>query len=247
MKNAPVLCLAACLVSFPLSRGEEPAKAPAAVPPATPVLLAGWGEAVDPAQDSQFTVSDTGLLLVVAGSDRPHDLSAELGNVDAPRVLQPMTGDFKIEVKVDGLFSPGGESTQPGRTGYTGAGVVIMADDNNYVRLERAALQFSGDGQAHAYINFEIRLNGQLVSIGTTGDHKTPTDQPVWLRLERKGLVFHGATRQEGEEWSSLPPKELPSAWPAALKAGVHAVSTSRQVFSPKFSDLKVAAAPAPK
>jgi regulation of enolase protein 1 (concanavalin A-like superfamily) len=217
---------------------EKPGAEAAQAAPATD--LNGWGELVDPAKDCIFKLVEDNLVIVVPGSDRSHDLSAELSNVDAPRVLQSIKGDFTIEVQVDGLFSPGGESTQPGRTGYTGAGIVIMADDDNYVRLERAALQHSGSDQSFPYINFEVRLNGQLVQIGSTGDHKTPTEKPVWLRLARQGTEFHAAVKQEGEEWAAMAPKTLPSAWPDTLKAGVHAVSTSKQVFSPKFSGINV-------
>lgn len=217
---------------------QQPAEA-AAQAPASPKIKA-WGKAVDPAEDCTFKLIEDDLVIVVPGSTRPHDFSAELSNVDSPRVLREMKGDFTIEVKVDGLFSPGGESTQPGRTGYTGAGVVIMADNDNYVRLERAALQHEGSDRSFPYINFEVRLNGQLQQIGSTGDHKTPTAHPVWLRLSRRGQEFHASVKQEGEEWADMPPKKLPTAWPDALNTGVHAVSTSKQVFSPKFSEIKV-------
>ena len=40
-------------------------------------------------------------------------------------VVQPVAGDFVIQVRVGGEFQPGAESTQPGRTGYTGAGLVV--------------------------------------------------------------------------------------------------------------------------
>lgn len=134
-------------------------------------------------------------------------------------------------------------ATQPGRTGYTGAGLVIMSDDDNYVRLERAALQHEGMDRAVPYINFEVRLDGQLQQIGSTEDHKTPNEKPIWLRLFRKGAEIHAAVKQEGEEWAAMAPKKLPAAWPETVKAGVHAVSTSKQVFSPKFGELKIAAA----
>src|SRR4051812_8587189 len=97
----------------------------------------GWGEAVDPAGDCNFEVKEGRLRITVPSSDKPHDLSPELESSTAPRVLRPVKGDFTIEVKVGGEFEPGEKSTQEGRTGYTGAGLVVFADEKNFVRLER--------------------------------------------------------------------------------------------------------------
>ena len=106
--------------------------------------LDGWGKAVDPEGDCRFENLRGRLIITVPGSKKPHDLSPEMGNTTAPRMVKPVPGDFVIQVRVDGEFEPGDESTQAGRTGYTGAGLVVFADEKNFVRIERATLHAVG-------------------------------------------------------------------------------------------------------
>ena len=209
-------------------------------PLATPRLtLAGWGELVDPDGDCVFEKKDATLTITVPGTPKPHDLSAELISMNAPRVLQPVTGDFTIEVRVDGEFKPGDESTQAGRTGYNGAGLLLFADSRNFVRIERATLQRSNQ-EPSGYVNFEIRVDGEVIRIGTTGDRPIKVDQPVFLRLVRTGDTLHGFASDDGEKWDELDPKPIPTEWPKDLQAGVAAISTSKVSFTPVFSGLKL-------
>lgn len=203
--------------------------------------IEGWGVALNPAEDCKFKAENGKLTITVPGSDKPHDLSPELTSSTAPRVVQPVKGDFIIQVRVDGEFQPGAESTQPGRTGYTGAGLVVFADETNFVRIERATLHPQGD-EARPYTNFEIRVNGELERGGITWDFPTEKDKPTWLRLERKGQQFIGAMSHDGEHWTSSEPKELRAeAWTRYdIVAGVAAVSTSRQPFIPVYSAFSI-------
>ncbi|MBI1176902.1 DUF1349 domain-containing protein [bacterium] len=203
--------------------------------------LEGRGRAINPAGDCTFDVGDNSIRISVPGSDKSHDLSPELGSNTAPRVVRTVTGNFAIQVKVSGDFKPGGESTQAGRTGYTGAGLVLFADEKNFVRLERAVLQRPGD-VPRPYINFEIRVNGRIGRMGTTGDFRLKPDGPVWLSLERKGLELRGAVSADGKTWSrgaskSLDPKISKQN---GLSVGVAAISTSRQTFNPEYSELRL-------
>jgi regulation of enolase protein 1 (concanavalin A-like superfamily) len=202
--------------------------------------IPGWGAPTDPAGDCKFDLRDNKLMITVPGSDKAHDLGAEVSNMTAPRVLQPVSGDFVLTVKIDGEFDPGDESTQPGRTGYNGAGLVVFADENNYVRIERATL--NSGAEVHPYTNFEIRVDGQNERFGTTGDLPTEDRKPTWLRLERKGGKMLGAMSHDGEEWAYGKPKELTSeAWnKPEVKVGVAAINTSKQPFVPSFSEFKV-------
>jgi hypothetical protein len=82
-------------------------------------FISGWGVTADQDSDCQFRVDSGVLKINVPGSERAHDLSAENNMMNAPRVTQKVHGDFTVQVRVDGTFEPGEESTQPGRTGYT--------------------------------------------------------------------------------------------------------------------------------
>ncbi|HEX8297053.1 MAG TPA: hypothetical protein VF593_12175 [Chthoniobacteraceae bacterium] len=201
--------------------------------------LAGWGTAVDPDDDCKFVLTEQALQISVPGSAHPHDLAAEIHTTNAPRVLQPVQGDFTIQVEIDGRFAPGGESTKEGRTGYNGAGLVAMLDPENVVTLARAVLQREGE-EAVPYANFEIRIAGKLQRFGLTSDHPIPKEGPVFLRLERRGSKIFGAVSADGITWDVLEPKEVPAAWPQELQTGVVAISTSKEEFNPRFSKLKV-------
>ena len=201
--------------------------------------LGRWGTSTDPDGDCTFYVAKKSLLISVPGSGQPHDLAAEIDMANAPRVLRPVCGDFTIQVRVDGRFAPGMESSKSGRVPYNGAGLVAMVDSENVVTLARAATQRKG-GDPESYANFEIRTGGQLQRIGLSGDQRLPKDGPVYLRLERRGSQFHGAVSEDGSSWHALEPKEIPSDWPKELQAGVIAISTSKDEFNPRFSQLQV-------
>jgi regulation of enolase protein 1 (concanavalin A-like superfamily) len=200
-----------------------------------------WGTTIDPAKDCKVRNVDGRLTISVPGTEKPHDLSPELDSCTAPRVVQPVKGDFTIEVIVHGEFEPGEESSQEGRTGYTGAGLVVFADEKNFVRLERATLNRRG-GEPAPYTNFEIRVDGKNERFGNTGDFKTEAGKPTWLRLERKGNLLLGSMSQDGKNWTKGEPKELRAeAWKKNdIVAGIAAISTSSQTFSPSFSQLTI-------
>ena len=221
----------------------EPAKVEAAKP--AEQQIEGWGKAMDLDGDCQFSLKSGRLMITVPGSAQPHDLSAELDSTNAPCVQRHVAGEFMITVKVEGEFTPGVVSTQPGRTGYNGAGLLLISDTRNYVRLERAALQT--EDEPVPYTNFEIRLDGKLLRVGRTNDRPIKAGQPVWLRLARSGPSIRGWVSDDGEQWDELPAKEVPPEWCNELNVGVAAISTSTGPFTPSFSGLKLEVPAAPK
>lgn len=221
----------------------KPSSAPSEDASGQTALTKTWGRAVDPDRDCKFKGDEKSLTITVPGSERPHDLSAELGNLNAPRTLKPVSGDFTFQVTVQGVFAPGDDSTQPGRTGYTGAGILMFVDPENYVRIERATLHGSG-GEPHDYVNFEMRLDGKLVRIGTTGDRPITSKNPLHLRLERKGDLLHGFVSDDGQIWDEMEPKQVPETWPETAEVGVAAISTSRLPFEPVYTGLQLVSQP---
>ena len=218
-----------------------PAKAVTKVkaPDAITSHIRGWGKSIDPDGDCKFSLKEDELSICVPGSNGPHDLAAEIEVTNAPRVLQSVRGDFMVQAKIEGRFEPGDQSTLPGRTGYNGAGLVVMADANNVICLARAALQREDSDPTH-YANFEIRVNGELKRMGLTGDYPLPATGPVHVRIERRGQTILGAVSEDGKRWHELTPKELPSTWPDQLQTGVVAISTSKEEFTPRFSHFEI-------
>lgn len=198
-----------------------------------------WGKSMDVDGDCKFFISNESLLISVPGLPNPHDLAAEIGTTNAPRVLQTVSGDFTVEVQVDGRFAPGKESTLPGRVGYNGAGLVIMSGPQNVVCLARAVMNHPDD-KPKPYANFEMRADGDLERIGDANVHPLPVTGPVFLRLSRQRQKISAAVSTDGKTWEQLQPKELPMGWPKKLQVGVVAISTSTDEFNPRFSHFKI-------
>lgn len=211
-------------------------------PPPTPAplsTLADWGTPINPDGDCRFFLSDGTLLIHVPGSPRPHDLSPELGNANAPRVLQKVQGDFTVQVRVDGRFNPGSRSMLAQRTPYNGAGLVAVLDDGNVVTLVRAVLRH-GDGAPMPYANFEIRVNRTIARFGEETETPIPLGGPIHLRLERRGMRMLSAWSTDGLSWTNLEPMELPASWSSALHVGVIAINNTQDEFNPRFSALQL-------
>ena len=202
--------------------------------------ISDWGKPTDPDGDCKFFRAPGELLISVPGSNGPHDLATDVNKTNAPCVLKAVSGDFSIQVKVDGRFAPGTKTSLPGRFAYNGAGLLLMADASNVVCLARGVFQRPGD-EPKTYANFEKRVGGELERIGDAADHALPATGPVFLRLARHGQTIFGWVSTDGNKWDALPPKVLPDSWPNKLSVGIVAISTSEQEFNPRFSSFKLA------
>lgn len=205
------------------------AERPAAATGKTAAAVPAWGERVDPNGDCTFRAEGDQLTIAVPGT--AHDLSAEAGRTNAPRVLRDVTGDFTAHVTVSGAVRPGPGSTLPDRVPYQGAGLLLWHDANDYVRLERAAMLVGGGVQYH--VRFELRQNGRV-----TGAHTLPIeDRETALRLVRRGNEVMGSFNQGGE-WKRL--LGLTVTYPPEVRVGVTAINSSRQPLAPRFEDFRV-------
>ena len=110
----------------------------AAPAPSNVPWVTGWDKPVDPDKDCKF-IRDKGTLTIeVPGKD--HDLGIERGLMNSPRLLRDVEGDFVAQVRVSGTFKPSQNSTSNERLPFVGAGLLLMADEKTYFRLERTAL-----------------------------------------------------------------------------------------------------------
>lgn len=195
-----------------------------------------WGHFYDPDDDCTLDVDkDTNeISLTVPGT--AHDLSIENNQMNAPVVLQTVSGDWDFVVKVAGEWKPGAP-TVAGRAGYQGAGIVLMQDARNYIRLEHGAFTNQAQGDMTHYANFEVRLNGQLMRLGQTTDFPLPAGKDIWFALERRGNQVRGSASLDGKNWGTLgikPFVENPQCF-----IGVVAINASQTEFTPRFSQRK--------
>lgn len=193
----------------------------------------GWGLLLDPDGDCSFTVAADKIEIGVPAT--PHGLSSELNRMNAPRVLQQATGNFDLQVEVDGRFQPQ-QPTVATRTAYLGAGLALIRNDQNYIRLERAALRRGG--QVRHYVNFEQRRDGTLLRFGTPADFSLQADDKIQLKLSVRGRSVEGFARKNNQDWQTLGKKLFADA--GGLSVGIAAINATNVPQKATFRSLRL-------
>jgi len=154
--------------------------------------------------------------------------------MNSPRVVQSIDGDFAIQVVVDGnLPLPDPANVQ--ERAYISGGLLLMQNEKNYVRLERAS--FTRSGQVRHYANFEQRVDGQRTRMGLFADFPVPEDKAVEFRIEVRGEEIRALVRQVGDEWHELGRAKVYDR--AELLAGVTGVKTDQAEATVTFRNIK--------
>ncbi len=192
--------------------------------------LKGWGVAIDPDKDCKFTPSEKNLTIQVPA--KLHDLYFDGGPTNAPRVMQDVEGDFVATVKISGDFRVGTKSTNPKTSPFVGAGILLWANSDNYIRCERC--YFNNGGRVTTGNLFEEREGGYG---GASHSQYFPLGD-CYLRVERKGSTIYGGSSADGKTWKDLKP--IDTVWPKKIKVGLHIISSSNQPFTGKFEDFVV-------
>ena len=191
-----------------------------------------WGDAVDPDGDCKFELDprEDKIRIIVPG--KPNILSAEIGHVNAPRVLREIKGDFDLIVRVTGTGNAGGKATTKVYYPYHGAGLLIWQDEENYVRLEIATEV--RHGKTRPYVNFEYRKDGTLATSGGLMN----TDGSNHLRLRRRGDEIYASFGPDGLRWTSFAP--LTAKLNDRLTVGISAINSSTKPLTAEFNGLEV-------
>jgi regulation of enolase protein 1 (concanavalin A-like superfamily) len=206
-----------------------PSPPPPAAEPRPGMTLVGWGQTFDPDGDCTFLPEGKGLTITVPPT--PHDLTAEEGRINAPRVLQDVEGDFRAQVKVSGAFRPTAGSV-PGHLPFQSGGLLLWSDAQNYVRLERAGMNRNGVNESSATL--ELRSGGR-----PSATAPVPLgEQDTYLRMERSGNQVRGWVSPNGRKWTRLEPLE--ATFPAKVRVGIAAVNAAREPLSVRFEDFQV-------
>jgi len=229
---ALVVALIMTLVSGAVSSGRLFAPLQLAVQnePAASATLPDWGQVFDPEGDC--IIERQGPALVIRVPPTAHDLSAELGLVNAPRVLQEVEGDCVAQVKVCGTIRPLANAIVPGRVSFQSAGLLLWQDMRNYIRLERAAL--NRDGLVQTYASLEIRKDAWPQAVAPL----ELLDQDTYLRLERRGNQVLGFVSENAQQWMALEP--LHTALPNKVRIGVATVNAAQQPLQVRFEEFKI-------
>lgn len=193
--------------------------------------IKGIGETIDPKGDCRFALEKGDLTIRVPGT--LHDLSVEVENLDAPRVLQEIRGDWLARVEIDGKISHEGKTLSPRYLPFHGAGLLVWKDEKTYVRLERAFI-VDPEGKSLHYVNFELRRDGRHAG----GVGVIVPDKKTFLRISRRGNKLIAAYGSDGRQWTDLTPLDL--ELPPTLKVGVDAVNTSNEPLEARFHKYAV-------
>jgi hypothetical protein len=161
-----------------------------------------WGTPVDPDGDCTFKMDDNARLHIKIPG-KLHILTSEVNGVkenSAPRVLREIEGDFQVEVIVSGEFPANTNALLPNRWPFFASGLLVWQDGNNYIRFERAR-QYMKNTRWVCYPNWQQRRDG-LMHDGAADNNELSAEQPVHLRLERKGNTLT-ASYGDGTNWKT--------------------------------------------
>jgi regulation of enolase protein 1 (concanavalin A-like superfamily) len=189
----------------------------------------GWGTVVDPDGDCRVR-QDKGKLTITVPKTY-HDLTYQEDRfkLNAPRVLQPAKGDFQLQVEVATFPIPDADTSSSGAATFVSSGLLVWADEKNFIRMERAA---TGGGSA-PFIWVELFQDGKSVT------HKAQDieDKPTHLRVSRSGDKLTFETSPDGKDWTEVHSAEL--KLPEKIQVGVLAINTTTREFSAQLQGLK--------
>jgi regulation of enolase protein 1 (concanavalin A-like superfamily) len=192
--------------------------------------LAPFGQFVNPDGDCRAVVDGKSISLFVPGSHHDLTYTDRYSKINAPRVTQKVSGDFTIEVLVEPFRVPGDTPSSGGDFSFVSGGLLIWVDDNEFVRLESAAV----DQQTFVWL--ERFQNGKSAAQQIAAISATPTR--LYIARKSDTLSFSFQAGMDGPKTSiSLPSFQLPNE----LQAGIAAINSTTREHTVKFSDFHIA------
>ena len=189
--------------------------------------LGPWGRLVDPLGDVRAR-RDGDRLIVTLPADAPRDLNPTtdpLKNLNAPRFLRAVEGDFDARVTVFPAPKPSG----PDGYAYHFAGLVVWSTERDFLRFGVAANGQADDGKPFLDLEFFRDLKD------VEGDMHGDGEGPIHLLAERRGNTLYLKTSPDGREWSVYKACNL-MGMPTKVFVGVTAINTTTTAFEPQFT-----------
>lgn len=197
-------------------------------------ILAGWGAVTDPDNDCNVRGTPKKLTITIPGTN--HNLHPARG-VNAPRVLQKISGDFTVQVKVSSEFKPGTSSTVNGRP-FNGAGILIWQDGDNFLRVERNAFWIDDSLVCYPPL-MEYWRNREYAGANEAPEPATYfRGESTWLKADRKGKNVTVSISHDGKDWIEV--KSFEADMLDDLQVGVSAVNSSDTPFTVNFEELTI-------
>jgi hypothetical protein len=172
--------------------------------------------------------------------------------MEAPRVLQPIDGDFSLQVKVSGEFDPGNRTPRPRvlfpdkesppirTTPFNSGGLLVWQNERNFIRLERNVWWVEAAGRTACFPPLiEYMKNGEYQN---TNPDMTYAEffkgRSTWLRLERKKKMMTASYSHNGKDWTVA--KRFEVELPAKLQVGVAVINTAAKPLTIEFGELNL-------
>lgn len=198
-------------------------------------LIKGWGESEDPTGGTKIELQGTTLVMTTPAA---YIDNFPKGAVNAPRVLQEVSGDFTSEVKVmhvdPALAGSVLKSLGGFPTAYHAGALFVHADDKNLIRFERVSK--NTQGMLSTTCELQVWESGKL----TAQVSEKIADTVLQLRLERRGdRLLSSFSQDDGKTWKELPRHEL-NTLRGTVKVGVSITNNTDPGCTVKFQDLKV-------
>jgi serine/threonine protein kinase len=202
--------------------------------PPGPATIPGWGKVVDPRGDCSVRFTNDRLTIQVPGG-KPHNLTPlPMYNLDAPRVLQDVDGNFRVQVRVLPFAPPLPDAAgRPGGISFTAAGLVVWQDDKNFLRFERMCIGEGEGGRPQLYA--ELFKDGQKVG----GAQDWLPEGVTYFQIERRGDRFDLRYSKDGKAWPSAA-EGVTLALAQRLRVGVQAANSTTRDIAPEFQGLTV-------
>ena len=201
------------------------------IPSATDRGLGRWGHLVDPSGRSEVE-RDGDRLTIRMPDNASLDLNPHASaNLNAPRVLQAVTGDFRVQVKALLLPRPSADAsaTGDGKT-YLWSGLVFWADERDFLRFGNTRYSVVQGG--NPYTGSEFFRNGET----SAGNVYTADDGPMYFRAERRGNQLFLKNSGDGQFWHNYSTIDL-TGLPAEIRVGVGVVNTGTKGFPARFEE----------
>ena len=199
-----------------------------------PAPIPGWGDPVDPAGDSTFTLDEKAVVITVPAT--AHDLSPERSR-KAPRVLRDIEGNFEVTLQLSATLEPGDTPAGPGMKPSQGAGLVFWQDDNNFVRLDRSVVTGTDGQPAYQMPLLLYCKDGRLAQASEAALEPLFTGPDTWLRLTRRGDKLTAAISPDGQTWTEA--GSLQIRLPSRMRIGVVAVNTAKKPLTVRFESFR--------
>lgn len=209
-----------------------------------PIDSLNWGRFVNPTDLASLERAYDYSVMEVPGT-RPFQLSALPGqNVDAPRLVQDVEGDFELSVAIPPFDrpAPGTDLESGGKKSDRGAGIVLWQDATRFLRFERSGRGEERDGAPMLQAEW-FRSGGKQE--GRDGWLPTAPDGPTHLKVHRMGpyvRLYWSLDGLDWTEWGAVTNAELGPK----LQIGLFVRNSTRSPLKVRFDRFRVRATELP-